>query len=102
MMKKLFTIAILIAMIVPTCLEAAKGDGRKFRHQRKMARILTDSEDVNFWSGLFGRSKDLVDCRTVAKGNVDYVDLAILTGGMKNGYSEDQLNALMYGKTIGQ
>ncbi len=101
MMKKLFTIAILISMIVPVCLEAKlfDGTGRKYRHSEKMARIWSGSEDVNFWSGMLGRSKDLKDCRTTVRGNPDLLGVAVVTGAMNNGYDADQLDAILYGIT---
>jgi hypothetical protein len=104
MMKKLFTIAILITMIMPICLEAGifDGTGRKQRHQRKLARIMSGSEDVNFWSGAFGRSKNLVDCRTTVQGDADLLGVALITGAMKNGYDADQIDSLLFGITQAQ
>ena len=53
-----------------------------------------------FWSGLFGRSPSIQDCRTQAKGNVDYIDLAILTNGMKYGYGAEEIKTLFMGKSF--
>jgi hypothetical protein len=97
MTKKLFTIAILITMIIPICLEAGpadRADRRARRAARQEARI-ANGETTSFWTGAFGRSPNLVDCRTTVQGDADLFGVALITGAMKSGYDADQIDALV-------